>query len=267
MKKALTIAGSDPTGGAGIQADLKTFHACGVYGLSAIAALTAQNTSCVAATEPVKPSFLIKQLDTLLSDIRPDACKTGMLYSSDVITAVAEIIQTYDLKNLVVDPVTISSSGRVLIESGGQALLKQRLFPLARVITPNIPEASALAGLSIDSQNRMEEAAYILREMGPEVVIITGGHLEAHTIDLIYDGTSFYQVVDQKLPGEYHGTGCMYSAALTAYLAQGSDVVYAAERAHAVVRNAIVHAHALGRGMSLLNIHCADPSSLDNETK
>lgn len=254
MKKALTIAGSDPTGGAGIQADLKAFHACGVYGLSVVSALTAQNTTGVSSSEPVRNDFIKKQLNTLISDIRPDAVKTGMLYSVDAILAVAESVQGYELENLVIDPVTVSSSGTVLIENGGLDVLKDRLFPLARVITPNIYEATALTGVRIDSPSEMEKAAGILKQMGPETVIITGGHLDHETIDLVYDGTSFHRISGKKVPGEHHGTGCTFSAALTAYLALGNTIVHAAEKAHAFVLEAIRHAYALGKGMKLLKI-------------
>lgn len=254
MKTALTIAGSDPTGGAGLQADLKVFHACGVYGLSAVAALTAQNTGTVRASTAVPAEFLKKQLDTLISDIRPDALKTGMLYSIGSVLAVAEAVQGFELDNLVIDPVTVSSTGAPLIESGGLDILKMKLFPLARVITPNIYEATALSGVRIDSPDDMEKAARVLKSFGPEAVIITGGHLEHETIDLIYDGTLFHKIVGKKIPGEYHGTGCTFSAALTAWLAQGNTVIYAAEKAQVFVREAIRRAHAFGRGMKLLHV-------------
>ena len=254
MKTALTIAGSDPTGGAGLQADLKTFHACGVYGLSAVAALTAQNTAAVISSTPVPAEFLKKQLDTLISDIRPDAVKTGMLYTIGAVLVVAEAVRGYELENLVIDPVTVSSTGAQLIENGGLEMLKMKLFPLARVITPNIYEATALSGVRIETPADMEKAARELKSLGPEAVIITGGHLEHETLDLVYDGAAFHTIAGRKLPGEYHGTGCTFSAALTAYLAQGNTVIYAAEKAQAVVHEAIRRAHTLGRGMKLLHV-------------
>lgn len=254
MKTALTIAGSDPTGGAGLQSDLKTFHACGVYGLSAVAALTAQNTTTVSASQPVEPDFLKKQLDTLISDIRPDALKTGMLYSVGAILAVADIVRGFELANFVIDPVTVSSTGASLIETGGLEIMKRKLLPLARVVTPNIYEATALTGISINSPADMEEAARRLRELGPETVIITGGHLENETLDLLYDGTAFHGISGKKLPGEFHGTGCAFSAALTAHLALGSGVRHAAEKAHEFVYRSILHAYSLGSGMKLLHV-------------
>jgi len=254
MKRALTIAGSDPTGGAGLQADIKTFHACGVYGLSAVAALTAQNTAMVAKSQAVPPEFLKKQLDTLLSDIRPDAVKTGMLYSVGSILVVADAIKGYELENVVIDPVTISSTGAELIEREGFELLKSRLFPLARVITPNIYEATALSGVRIDTPADMENAALALSELGPDVIIITGGHLEHETLDLVYNGHTMHRIAGRKVPGEYHGTGCAFSAALAAHLALGAPVVTAAEKAHEFVRRAIGHAITLGRRMKILNV-------------
>ncbi len=254
MKTALTIAGSDPTGGAGLQADLKVFHACGVYGVSVVAALTAQNTAAVNSSASVPADFVKKQLDTLISDIRPDALKTGMLYSIGAVLAVAEAVQGYELDNLVIDPVTISSTGAQLVENGGLDVLKMKLFPLARVITPNIYEATALSGVRIETPADMEKAARELKSLGPEIVVITGGHLKLETLDLVYDGKAFRTVVGKKIPGEYHGTGCAFSAALTACLAQGATAMYAAEKAHAFVHEAIRHAHALGRGMKILHV-------------
>jgi hydroxymethylpyrimidine/phosphomethylpyrimidine kinase len=254
MKTALTIAGSDPTGGAGFQSDLKTFHACGVYGISAVAALTAQNTTTVSAIQAVSQDFLKKQLDTLISDIRPDALKTGMLYTIGAILAVADAVQGYELANLVIDPVTVSSTGASLIENGGLEILKLKLFPLARVVTPNIYEATALTGVVITSPADMEQAARELRKLGPETVIITGGHLDNETVDLVYDGTAFHRITGKKLAGEYHGTGCTFSAALAAHLALGSSVVHSAEKAHEFVHHSIRHAYALGQGMKLLHV-------------
>lgn len=254
MKNALTIAGSDPTGGAGLQSDLKTFHACGVYGLSAVAALTAQNTSTVSACQAVEPDFLKKQLDTLMSDIRPDALKTGMLYTIGAIITIAEAVRGFELDNLVIDPVTVSSSGALLLENGGLEILKTKLFPLARVVTPNIYEATAISGIRIESPADMEKAARAMKDLGPETVIITGGHLDNETVDIVYDGKALHRIVGKKLPGEYHGTGCAFSAALAAHLALGSSVTHAAEKAHEFVHSAIRHAYTIGQGMKLLHV-------------
>jgi len=192
MQKALTIAGFDPTGGAGIQADLKVFHTFDVYGLSVVSSLTAQNTEGVRYIMPVPGSFVRKQLSVLLSDLTPGATKTGMLYSEANIDAVAYAIKKYILKNLVVDPVIVSSSGKRLVEKNAQLALKKKIFPYCTLITPNIYEASVLTGIDIRSRTDMERAAVLLREYGPENVIITGGHLENIALDVLYNGEFHY---------------------------------------------------------------------------
>ncbi|MFA5353662.1 MAG: bifunctional hydroxymethylpyrimidine kinase/phosphomethylpyrimidine kinase [Thermodesulfovibrionales bacterium] len=255
---ALTIAGSDPSGGAGLQADIRVFARCGVYGLSAVSALTAQNSFEVKDILPVEGRFIEEQLNTIISDIRPDALKTGMLFSGDCISAVAKIVKGFELENLVIDPVTVSSTGRSLLEDSALNLLVRELFPLARVITPNIYEASAISGVTIEDEKGMEAAAMRLKELGPEAVIITGGHFPgtargAETLELIWDGNSFHRIRGKKMPGEYHGTGCAYSAALTAGLAKGVSFFESAKRAKEFVDSAIHHAYRIGKGMSLLN--------------
>jgi hydroxymethylpyrimidine/phosphomethylpyrimidine kinase len=252
MKSALTIAGSDPTGGAGFQADLKVFRAFGVHGLSIPAALTAQNTSGIGRIFPVERDFFRVQMDELLGDIRPDALKTGMLYSVWAVEVVAEMMREHSLVNLVVDPVTVSSSGTGLVDDGTLDMIRDTLFPLARVITPNIYEASVFTGLNIEDEKEMKEAALRLKEMGPEVVVITGGHLERVTLDLYYDGNVFHDLEASKFPGEYHGTGCAFSAAITACLASGHTPLESARKAKEFVTEAIRKAYHLGRGMGLL---------------
>lgn len=254
MKSCLTIAGSDPTGGAGLQADIRVFSRIGVHGLSVTTALTAQNTSGVDAILGIEGSFIDSQLSSLLNDIRPDALKTGMIYSRDAVNVIAKMIKGFDLDNLVIDPVTTSSSGRTLMEEGALDALKNELFPLATVITPNIYEASALSGVNVEDEATMEKAAIVLKETGPEAIIITGGHLEKETLDLIYYGGKFYKLRSKKSPGEFHGTGCAFSAAIAAYLAKGSSIIHAAERAKAFVHEAIAKAHSVGKGMKLLDV-------------
>jgi hydroxymethylpyrimidine/phosphomethylpyrimidine kinase len=261
MKTALTIAGSDPTGGAGAQADLKTFHSLGVYGLSVISALTAQNTEKIEGIYPVSGKFIEKQLTMLINDIRPDALKTGMLYLSEAITATANIIRGFDLENLVIDPVIISSSGSLLIEKNALAVLKKHLIPLAKVITPNLHEAAALAGIAIKNISDVEKASVAIKKAGVDFVVITGGHLDElsdqkhkETIDLIYDGEVFHKIKGKKIRGQFHGTGCVYSAALTAFLAKGMTVPKAANKAKAFVEEAIKKALSLGQGMGILNV-------------
>src|SRR4030042_282461 len=213
MKTALTIAGSDPTGGAGLQADLKVFRAFEVHGLSVVSALTAQNTESVDSIYPVDRDFLEKQLRILLSDIRPDATKTGMLYSRWAVEIVAEMLKEYPLNNLVIDPVTVSSSGMSLVDDGTLDAIREKLFSFSKVITPNIYETSVLTGIMIDDKNNMENAARALKDMGTEAVVITGGHLEEIALDLYYDG-EFHSIEGEKIKGEYHGTGCAFSAAV-----------------------------------------------------
>lgn len=265
-KIALTIAGSDPTGSAGLQVDLKVFNHFNVYGLSAVSAITAQNTYEVKAIKEVDGIFLEEQLEVLLSDIRPDALKTGMLFSIDAIKVVAKIIKGFDLQNLVIDPVTVSSTGTSLIEDGALETLKKELFPLARVITPNIYEAIALSGVNIKNKKDIETAAVELKKLGPEVVIITGGHFEeiintksevrtkiaVETLDLIYDGEKFHRVKGKKIKGEYHGTGCAFSAAITANLSIGLSAINAAKKARKFMEHAIKNSLDIGKGMKLL---------------
>ena len=254
MKSALTFAGSDPTGGAGLQMDLKVFRAFGVHGLSVTAALTAQNTSGVGSISSVEKHFFLAQIDLLLEDITPDAMKTGMLYSKWTVEAVAERIGHYSLNNLVIDPVTVSSSGKSLVEEGTLDRIKDLLFPLSRIITPNIYEASVLTGTHVEDEEDMEEAARKLKGTGPEVVIITGGHLERLTLDLYFDGTTFHKLEGSKIKGEYHGTGCAFSAAIAACLSLGYTPLESAGRAKEFVTEAIKKSYRMGKGMGLLSV-------------
>ena len=254
MKTALTIGGSDPTGGAGIQADLKTFKSFGVYGLSIPTALTAQNTNGVTDIYDLPSGFFSNQLDTLLKDIQPDALKTGMLSSSEIVKPIAEKIKQYSLKNLVIDPVTVSSTGVPLVNDKALEFMKDYLFPLAKVITPNIYEASLFTGINIQDEEDMKKAAIKLKGFGPETIIITGGHLERQTIDLLLYEGEFLSLQREKIEGEYHGTGCVFSSAITACLALGYDVREATVKANEFVWKAIKSAFSIGRGMKVLDI-------------
>jgi hydroxymethylpyrimidine/phosphomethylpyrimidine kinase len=253
LKTALTIAGSDPTGGAGLQTDLKVFKTFGIHGLSVVAALTAQNTQGVDAIFPVDKDTLEKQIWTLLADIKPDAMKIGMLFSGWSVQVIADMLKKYALGNLVIDPVTISSSGMGLVDEGTLDLIRENLFPLSRMITPNIYEASVLTGIMIEDRKGMEEAARILKGMGTEVVLITGGHLDGIAIDLYYDG-SFHVVEGDKIKGEYHGTGCAFSAAVTACLALGDSPLESVRKAKEFICTAIKKAYYPGKGMGLLYV-------------
>lgn len=253
MEKALTIAGFDPTGGAGLQADLKVFHALGIYGLSVVSSLTAQNTEGVRDIMPVSCRFVKKQLEALLQDLVPEATKTGVLYSESNVEALAHIIKKYALKNIVVDPVIASSSGKRLVEKNTPFAIRKKLFPFCAVITPNIYEASVLTGINIKTRTDMEKAAVCLKAYGPENVIITGGHLEDVAMDVLYDG-EFHYLRSRKVAGEYHGTGCTFSAALTAMLAKGHTVSDAAKEAKRFINRAFKKSFSTGRGMKLFNI-------------
>lgn len=253
MNKALTIAGFDPSGGAGIQADLKVFHVLGVYGLSVVSSLTAQNTVGVIDIMPVPEKFVKKQLTVLLSDLIPEATKTGMLFSEAHVDTVTYIIRKYSLQNIVVDPVMVSTSGKRLVDINTTVAMKKKLFPLCTVITPNIYEASVLTGADIKTRADMEKAAVLLKDCGPGNVIITGGHLEDVALDVLYDG-EFHYLKSRKADGEYHGTGCTFSAALTAMLASGYSVPDAAREAKRFIKRAFKKSFSSGRGMRLFNI-------------
>jgi hydroxymethylpyrimidine/phosphomethylpyrimidine kinase len=253
LRIALTIAGSDPTGGAGLQADLRTFKSLGVYGLSVPSVLTAQNTEGVYGIQEIPSGFFAEQLDILLKDIRPDALKTGMLYSSDIVKIVSDKIEAYSLQNLVIDPVTVSSTGVLLVEERTLDIVKNVLFPLAKVITPNIYEASVLSGTDIQSEKDMKEAMLKLRGYGPQAVIITGGHMEDKAVDMLFDGEEFLSLENDKLEAEVHGTGCVFSSVVTACLALGYDVKEAFIKAKEFVWNAMRSAVSPGKGMRILN--------------
>ncbi len=259
MKTALTIAGSDPTSGAGAQLDIKVFHSIGIHGLSAITALTAQNTKGVFHVIEVKPSDLKKQIDPLLEDFTIEALKTGMLYSPETVELVKETIQRGRIKKVVVDPVTVSSSGAALVVEGTLERMMEKLLPLTTVITPNIYEASLLSGIHIETTDNLYEAATKIKSLGPEVVIITGGHLDIEAkrriaVDLYYDGESFHRIESEMYQGQYHGTGCAFSASLTAYLCVCESVLEATRRAKEFVSHAIRNAYFPGKGMGLLRV-------------
>lgn len=253
MKTALTIAGSDPTGGAGLQADLKVFKSFEVHGFSVVSALTAQNTKGVDSIYPVNRDYLEKQLRILLSDVRPDATKIGMLYSKWAVEIVAEMLKKYSLNNLVIDPVTVSSSGTSLVSDGTLDAIREKLFPFSKVITPNIYEASVLTGIMIEDKNDMENAARALKDMGTETVVITGGHLKEIALDLYYDG-EFHDIKSIKIKGEYHGTGCAFSAAVTALLALDHTPLESVRKAKEFINSSIRKAYHPGKGMGLLNL-------------
>jgi hydroxymethylpyrimidine/phosphomethylpyrimidine kinase len=255
VARALTIAGSDSSGGAGIQADLKTFTALEVYGMTAITALTAQNTIEVAAVHPVPADFVAAQIDSACSDIGVDAAKTGMLFSKEIIEAVAAAIQRHAITKIVVDPVMIATSGAPLLEENAGEALKDLILPLAHIITPNIPEAEVLTGLTIKTEADMTAAAKALIKMGPRHVLIKGGHLEsdeAPDILLTHDGDIQRYTAPRIATRSTRGTGCTYAAAITAGLAKGLSTMEAIAAAKTYITSAIQHSLNLGEGGQVL---------------
>lgn len=250
VPRALTIAGSDSGGGAGIQADLKTFFALGVHGMSAITALTAQNTVGVSAVHASPPGFTAEQIKQVVLDIGIDAAKTGMLASSEIVTEVAESVSEFAIENLVVDPVFVSKNGDVLLEESAISALINKLFPLALVITPNLPEASGLLGRSVNTIDEMRDAAMALHEMGPQFVLIKGGHLEGErATDIVYDGSAIVELNAEMIESPHtHGTGCTLAAAIAAYLARGESPIDSITRAKEFVTGAIRYGLAIGKG-------------------
>lgn len=254
MKTALTIAGSDCSGGAGIQADIKTMTMHGVYAMSAVTALTAQNTTGVEGIFEVTPEFLRQQLDCIFTDIRPDAVKIGMMSSAGLIGAVAERLRYYGAERIVVDPVMVATSGSRLLCRDAVGALERELFPLASVITPNIPEAELLSGLHIASAEDMERAAVLLNERYGCAVLCKGGHRAGSADDLLCEkGTlRWFQGRRVDTPNT-HGTGCTLSSAIASNLALGTSLAEAVERAKEYVSGALGAMLDLGRGSGPMN--------------
>ena len=249
IRKALTIAGSDSGGGAGIQADLKTFAAHGVYGTSAITAITAQNTVGVSAIRALSPKMVAAQIDAVVSDIGADAVKTGMLANAGIIDMVAKKIRQHRLENVVVDPVMVATSGDLLIKKSAVAALRGRLIPLATVVTPNLPEAEELTGMKLRSTEEIEEAARRIVGMGARSVVIKGGHRRVPAVDLFYDGKKFRALYAPRIrTTNTHGTGCTFSAAIAANLAQGKKPETAVVLAKQFITQAIRRAFPVGAG-------------------
>lgn len=251
----LTIAGSDSGGGAGIQADLKTFHAFGAFGTSVITALTAQNTLGVSGVHAVPPAFVRAQLDAVATDLRPAALKTGMLATREIVDAVADGIEAYGLDNLVVDPVMIATSGDRLLDPGAERAIAERLLPLLTLITPNLDEAALLVGAPVETVPQMERAAHALVERGARAALVKGGHLAGDdVVDVLFDGAALAQWRRPRVATHAgHGTGCTLSAAIAAGLAHGRPLHAAVEDALDYVHRAIAQAPSLGSGSAPLN--------------
>ncbi|MDP9224256.1 MAG: bifunctional hydroxymethylpyrimidine kinase/phosphomethylpyrimidine kinase [Actinomycetota bacterium] len=256
LPRALTIAGSDSGGGAGIQADLKVFFALGCHGMSAVTALTAQNTLGVSDIHVVPPSFVRAQIDAVAGDIGVDAAKTGMLASAGIAEAVADALSAHDIQKIVVDPVFVSKHRDRLLAEDAVSAVKTRLFPLATVITPNLYEAGALLGdTEIATLGEMKEAAVELGALGPRSVLVKGGHLPGdRAVDVFWDGNQCSEIAGPRYDTEdTHGTGCALSAAITALLARGDDLVAAVYGGKRFVSGAIRRSIRLGKGFGPVN--------------
>ena len=254
MRTALTIAGSDSSGGAGIQADIKTMTANGVYAMSAITALTAQNTTGVTGIMEVTPDFLKEQLDCIFTDIRPDAVKTGMVSSSALIEVIAERLRFYKAENIVVDPVMVATSGARLISEDAIETLKKELLPIAAVITPNIPEAEVLSGRTVRTSEDMEAVAKEIYEMYGCGVLCKGGHSINDANDLLYDGKELIWFRGKRIDNpNTHGTGCTLSSAIASGLAKGYDLPTAVKSAKNYISGALAAMLDLGKGRGPMN--------------
>ncbi len=249
MKRVLTIAGSDSGGGAGIQADLKTITLLGGFGMSAITALTAQNTIGVQGIVELDVEFIKKQIDSVLSDIGADTIKTGMLSNSEIVMAVAEKIREYRIEKVVVDPVMVAKSGDVLLKKDARESVRRELLPLGYLVTPNLPEASVLSGCKVKGLDDMKQAATVIHERGARNVLVKGGHLPGNPIDLLFDGAQFHEFPGERVDTKNtHGTGCTYSAAIATELAKGKPLVQAIGEAKAFMTVALRFSLNFGKG-------------------
>ncbi|MDP9364199.1 MAG: bifunctional hydroxymethylpyrimidine kinase/phosphomethylpyrimidine kinase [Chloroflexota bacterium] len=252
--KAMTIAGSDSGGGAGIQADLKTFAALGVYGTSALTAITAQNTRGVFAVAEVPEEVVAAQIDVVLEDIGTDAAKTGMLSGAAIVAVVAERLEAWGVEKLVVDPVMVAKGGDHLLQPNAVSALKRKLLPLALVVTPNAPEAAVLAGRPVATPEDAREAARAIADLGPRWVIVKGGHLPGEAVDVVFDGSAFSELRAERVDTRNtHGTGCTFASAIAAYLARGLAPEEAMAAAKLYLTEALRASYAVGEGHSGVN--------------
>ncbi len=258
MKRILTIAGSDSGGGAGIQADLKAIALLGGFGMSVLTALTAQNTVAVTSIHDVPLEFIAAQIDAVFSDIGVDAVKTGMLSNTEVVKLVASKMSEYKPPIVVVDPVMVAKSGDSLLTADARKTLAEFLLPEATLVTPNLPEASALVGWQVAEEKEMRRAAEEIHALGPKYVLVKGGHLQGEAVDLLFDGQEFREFRSPRVETKnVHGTGCTYASAIATYLAQELDVVEAVEAAKRFITEAILHGLPLGKGHGPTNPYAA----------
>ncbi|MBC7327693.1 bifunctional hydroxymethylpyrimidine kinase/phosphomethylpyrimidine kinase [bacterium] len=248
MKRVLTIGGSDPTGGAGIQLDLKVFQTLGVWGLSCITNVTVQTSYGVQKITKIPPHIVARQIDAATLDIGVDSCKIGMLFAPRTVSVVAERIRRRHIENVVLDPIIWAKDGRTLLTPKAFRRLKQELLPLAYIVTPNIPEAEKLCGFSIQSLSDMEESARIIHEMGARLVLIKGGHLSSEPVDVFYDGEKFHRFPSPRVKKIVHGTGCILSSAIASFLALGKSPLESVASAIEFTRSAIEKAIPMGKG-------------------
>lgn len=249
MKTALTIAGSDCSGGAGVQADLKTMSALGVFGMSVIVSVVAENTARVLSIEDISPKVIADQIDAVFEDIPPDAVKVGMLSTPACMEAVAAGLKKYRPRHVVIDPVMYAKNGSPLMQESAISALRSTVLPLATLLTPNIPEAEKLAGMEISSEADMREAARRIQALGPQNVLVKGGHAQGEARDILLCGEDFHVFASRRIPTKNtHGTGCTLSSTIAAYLARGEVLPEAVRKAKEYVTGAIEHALPLGHG-------------------
>lgn len=254
IKLGLTIAGSDSGGGAGIQADIKTFSAHGVFGMSVITSVTAQNTMGVLGIEDLTPKMVLLQMKAVFEDLFPDAVKIGMVSNEKIIETIANGLRKYKPKNIVLDPVMVSKSGVHLLKEDAINALKSELIPLSLVVTPNLMEAEVLTGIKVCSVKDMRNAAKKIVELGAQSVVVKGGHLIEDAIDVYYDGKDFFEVSSERIPTKNtHGTGCTFSSAIAANLALGYELFDSIKRAKEYITGAIRNSLSIGHGVGPTN--------------
>lgn len=255
VAKALTIAGTDPSGGAGIQADLKTFQELEAYGMSVITAVVSQNTMGVRTFLDLPRELIESQIDAVFEDIRPDAVKLGMLSRPETIQLVVRKIRDHHMQHVVVDPVMVAKSGDALLAEDAKQALIQELLPVSGVVTPNIPEAEAIVGDTIESREEMKDAArQIVETFGATAVVVKGGHMQGDARDILYDGSEFEEIVSPRFETKHtHGTGCTFSSAIAAELAKGKSLKQAVHRAKHFISTSISHPLAIGKGNGPVN--------------
>jgi hydroxymethylpyrimidine/phosphomethylpyrimidine kinase len=268
MQTALTIAGSDSSGGAGLQADLLTFAAHGVYGMSAVTAVTAQDTQAVRTVLPLPPSLVREQIDAVVADLGADATKIGMLATAAIARVVTDAIARHALKHVVLDTVLRSTSGAALLDEDGVGVLRDELLRAAEVVTANVPEAEALTGIRIHTLADSRRAARALVALGARLVVVKGGHLDGAPVDVVDDGRETIELTGERLPGRHtHGTGCTFASAIAARLARGASAIDAIRAAKSYVARAIAAAPGLGAGRGPLGRVPADADGGDHRAE